>query len=98
MIDWWNLLTNLLWISGLAVALAVFSHADWRASLDGHGLPTTASRTLKIPLFLVGGALTCLGAGLSVAAWWKSVLWLVLAIGLALHAVRTLRRQQGAAP
>jgi hypothetical protein len=98
MIDWWDLFTSSLWVSGLAVALAVFSHIDWRAAQDSQGMRTVASLTLRTPLFLAGGATVCIGVGLSMTAWWRSVLWLLLAAGLALQTARARRRQKGTMP
>jgi predicted MFS family arabinose efflux permease len=82
MIDWWNLLTHGLWILGLAGALAVLSHSDWVASQQPNSKALT--RALRNPLFSIGLALTCLGAGLGAHPGWERVAWFLLAIGFAL--------------
>ena len=83
MIDWWELMTNLLWACGLAVSLAALSHADWRASRRGQGLRSAIEHVLQNPGFILGIALACLGAGLGVSECWARILWLLLAAGFA---------------
>jgi hypothetical protein len=87
MIDVWTVFTNLVWISGLAVALAAFSYADWRVSLGAARITDSIVRTAQNPAFVWGLALTCLGAGLSVWPVWQCVVWILLATCLAFAAV-----------
>jgi len=83
MIDWWNVFTNALWITGLALALAVVSYVDWRASRRDEGLRAAIRYTLRSPGFFLGLALGCLGAGLGVRPWWERLAWLALACSFA---------------
>jgi hypothetical protein len=86
MIDVWTVFTNLVWISGLALALAAFSYADWRVSLGATSIRHSMRNTAQNPAFISGIALTCLGAGLSVWPVWQRVVWFVLAACLAIAA------------
>lgn len=82
MIDWWNVFTNAIWLTGLAIALAVFSCADWYASNSGTDTRAAIRRSLRKPGFLLGIGLACLGAGLGVSSWWERMVWFVLAVFL----------------
>jgi hypothetical protein len=86
-IDWWNIFTNSVWISGLALALASFGYADWQAWRSDEGIRMTIQITTRSPGFALGLALACLGAGLGVSTWWQRIVWLLLAVGLASAAV-----------
>ena len=97
MIDWWNVLTHALWIVGLAVALAALSYTDWTSSRAGEGFVSTLKHVVQDPVFLLGLVLACLGAGLSVAVWWRRVLWFALGAALVISLVRVhLSRQEDA--
>ena len=80
MIDWWGVFTNSLWIAGLAMVLAIFGHADWRASAKGEGLRAVVKRVSQSQGFALGMALVCLGVGLGVSRLWECILWLLLAV------------------
>ena len=88
MIDGWQVFENLIWLSGLAVALAAFSYSDWRKSLRATAIRetdrTTRLAVVRNPAFAWGLALTCLGAGLCVGQVGQRVVWLLLAACLAL--------------
>ena len=88
MIDWWSVLTNSLWIVGLATALAVLSYSDWLASTEGRGLASTLRRLASSTSFVASMALVCVGTGLSVTLWWQRGLWLLLAISFAALGIR----------
>ena len=93
MIDWWNVLTHMLWILGVAVAMAVLSYVDWISSRAGEGLGATLKRVMQSPVFWLGLVLVCLGAGLGVTVWWRRVLWLLLGAGLALFKFMILKKK-----
>ncbi len=97
MIDWWNLATNLLWISGLAIALAVLSHSDWVASRrkDSDRALTLAMET---PWLHGGLVLACVGAGLGATTGWERAAWFLLAAGFCLLVGVSHRRQKKAPP
>jgi hypothetical protein len=93
MIDWWGLLTNTLWVVGLAVALAAFSMAHYRA------------RTGQVPLrqrlqgigfqfpFCVGMLLFGLGLLLSVQNWWEKIAGGLVALAFLIEAIRLWKRR-----
>lgn len=95
MIDWWNLATNLLWISGLAIALAVLSHSDWVAAHPG-GSRRALAIALEKPLLHGGLALACVGAGLGAHGGWEQAAWFLLATGFCLLVGVSFHRQKKA--
>lgn len=80
MIDWFSVFSAMLWISGLALALALFGFA--RTSRE-----QTTRQVLTQPHFRVALmfalALFALGMSLSVGTWFERVGWLVI-VALAL--------------
>lgn len=86
MIDWWGLVPNVLWVLGLALALAVFSVASYQAGAQGARLRDNLKQaTYHVPLNL-GLSFFCLGLLLSSRTWWEGVLWGLLAAGFAAQA------------
>lgn len=81
-INWIAVLTNSLWIAGLAVILASFSYYYWLASQDEE---RAMSSTLALPgfqrLFALG--LILIGAGLATTSKqaWETALAVMLIIG-----------------
>ncbi len=57
MINWRQVFRNLIWIAGAATVLAVFGHADWRASTEGKGLRAAVKSVSQSPGFVLGMAL-----------------------------------------
>ena len=77
MIDWLNAFYNALWILGLAIILAAFSYADWRARLGGQKLRQRLNAApFQLPLSL-GLLLLSLSLLLLAHTWWERVIWLV---------------------
>ncbi|MDH7485541.1 MAG: hypothetical protein QHJ81_04610 [Anaerolineae bacterium] len=80
MIDGWGLIRNALWIVGLAIGLAAWSIARWRAHQQG--LPPR--QMLSMPPFIVpfcaGMALFSLGLALGSRRWWETAAWAVLTV------------------
>jgi hypothetical protein len=74
-IDWWGLAHNALWIVGLAVILAAFSMASYRARVDRIPLrQELGGKTTQFPM-VIGMVLFCLGLLLSSRSWWEKVIW-----------------------
>lgn len=93
MISWQSVLSDALWILGLAGALATFSYMSWRRSVVGWswGYTLSVPRTLvplclSMELFSIGLAMTGLTA-YQPAPWWETVIWTVLVV---LFAVQTV--------
>jgi hypothetical protein len=80
MIDWPNLLANSLWILGLACALAVFSTASWRASVEKTSFrDVLARKTVELPL-LACLILFALGVTLAVPSMLEKLAWGALTV------------------
>jgi hypothetical protein len=78
MIDWLNVLYNLLWIVGLATLLATFSLAHWLAEQEEQPWPQLlAAPSFRLAL-ATGFALFSLGLSLMVAPWWYKIGWIGL--------------------
>jgi len=79
MIEVWGILSNSLWLLGLAVLLAGLSWAGWvgqtaRLRLRAVLGQPPIQRTLNLGL-----ALFCAGLAASSRTWWERVLWGLLA-------------------
>ncbi|MEA3336850.1 MAG: hypothetical protein U9R25_13130 [Chloroflexota bacterium] len=82
MIDWYSVLTNGLWILGLAVILAAFSYTDWRRGLNS---PKTSLRQALassrfLAVFSLGMVLFCAGLALTSGRWWEIAAWALLSV------------------
>ena len=94
MIDWFQLLTNAIWILGLAVLLAGLSYASYQAA----GAKRSFRRQLQMPGFnlvsSLGLLLFCVGlAATGNQSWWKSVVWSLLALAFAWQAWVAIRQR-----
>ncbi len=78
MIDWFNLIANALWILALAIVLAVFSYASWRASQDHEKLRTQLARSQYQIFFDLAAVLFCLGMAGTSRSTWERILWGIL--------------------
>jgi len=99
MIDVWGIITNTLWILGLAVILAVWSYASYEAGRRklkvrhvtnelGYALALNAG----LVLFLAGMATT-------EERGWARGLWIVIGLGIiAESAWRIIKHRRAAAP
>lgn len=97
MIDWIGLLENVLWVMGLAVALAAVSYTDWKRRLEEPRLSfrQMLGQARFQVAFGLGMALFCAGLALSLDAWWQRIGWALLAAAftwLAISSWRRLRR------
>ena len=97
MIDWLNVLYNALWIVGLAVVLAAFSHSDWQAARRGLSLRQVLDSPPFQQLLSLGLLLVSLSLALLATRGWERGLWLVFALlfaGQGWDAVKAERRRQ----
>jgi hypothetical protein len=80
MIDWLGVVTNGLWMLGLAGMLATLSYFDYNTR--SYGKP--ARQVLNAPMFIRSfswaAATFCLGVAASGGSWWQRVAWIVLAV------------------
>ena len=97
-IDWLNVFYNALWIIGLAVILAAFSHSDWQAAQRGLSLRQALDAPAFQQLWALGLLLVSLSLMLLATRWWERGVWLVFALlfawqgGSAARAMRHRRR------
>jgi hypothetical protein len=92
MIDWFSVFSAALWISGLALALALFGFA--RMSQEQSTRQVLAQPHFRIGL-MFALALFALGMSLSVGTWFERVGWGVVVV-LSLWEAWSARRAQGA--
>ena len=80
MINWWWVVSNTLWISGLALLLAAWSYRRCRVSRRGApGRPGMVRLNLG-DLFRLGLLLFCLGLFATRGSGWEKVLWGILTL------------------
>lgn len=81
MIDWAGVFANALWVLGLAVVLAVASHAFYRAQTAGTSIRTVLAHPRFAALALSGLALTAAGLALtSTRSVWEALALWILAV------------------
>jgi hypothetical protein len=78
-IDIWGVVTNSLWILGLAVLLAVLSWAHWVASTEEKRLRAVLGRPRIQQGLDLGLFLFCAGLAATGRTWWERTLWGLLA-------------------
>jgi hypothetical protein len=94
MIDWWEVISNAIWISGCALALAVLSYANWQAGTTGQRLrDILAWKRLRLTLD-IAGMLFCLGLAATSHAWLEVALWLALTAALVIQTRHDRGRSQ----
>ena len=80
LIDWPSLARNALWILGLSVVLATWSHVSWLAARRG----VRAWRAVEWPVFVVpastGLALFAVSLAWGATRTWERILWIILAL------------------
>ena len=87
MIDVWGVLSNSLWIFGLAVLLGIWSYASYQASRTKQKIRTILD-TLHYALVLDAGLLLfLLGMATTEDRWWARALWFVISAGVIAEAV-----------
>lgn len=92
MIDWFSVFSATLWISGLALALALFGFA--RASREQSTRQVLAQPHFRIAL-MCALALFALGMSLSVGTWFERIGWGIV-VALSLWEAWSVRRAGGA--
>jgi hypothetical protein len=97
MIDWWDVLTNAVWISGAALALAVVSYACWAAPQQQQKLRTVLGSTAYQLALYGAGWLFCLGLAATSTGWLEIFIWAglsVICLAQLISHWRTLRRSK----
>jgi hypothetical protein len=83
MIPWEPVVSHLVWIGGLATAIAVFSRLDWQSAKGGPSAKPLSQRLAQHPGLVAALATTWLGFGLAAPHVWERVAGFAIAIGLA---------------
>ncbi len=78
MIDWLNLLSNSLWILGLAVGLAVVGLARWEAQAGQLKIRQVLAQPGKQVLLDLAGGFFCAGLAATSSHWWEIALWVIM--------------------
>jgi hypothetical protein len=76
MIDWLEVLYQLLWILGLGLILTTASLAHWMAEQGAQSMGQLLARPAWRLAMAVGLGLFGLGAALLVEPWWYKIGWL----------------------
>jgi hypothetical protein len=79
MIDWLGVVTNGLWVLGLAGMLAALSYFDYYARIRGQPVRRVLNTPLFVRPFSWAGLIFCVGIAASGGSWWQRVAWIVLA-------------------
>ncbi len=80
MINWFELLTNSIWILALALALTTLGITRWESMMGKGSWRDLINRSPRALLINLAALLFCLGIGLAAQAWWERLLWGVLVI------------------
>lgn len=95
MIDVWSIARNSLWILGLALLLATFSYADWKAQQQG----CKRSHVTDEPAFCfsinIGLALFGLGLLATSDSWWEMAAWAVVLLLTLVQMIGCWRQSDG---
>jgi Zn-dependent membrane protease YugP len=96
MIEGSRLVFHALWIIGLALLLAAFSHAQWAAGLHRRSLRKTLWRPRCRLAMAFGLILFALGLMLTATAWWLRVAWVGIILLSLWEGVAAWRERRGA--
>lgn len=78
MINWWDLLTNAIWIFGAALALAAVSLGYYQSQIENSKLKIVLGKPKYSFVLNLSGAVFALGMALTVDRWWEVGLWMLL--------------------
>ncbi len=96
MINWPDLLIDALWIVGLALLLAVFSHAAYRSATSARPFRVVIAHPPYRWRAWLGATLVAGGFCFTTRDnLWQSLLWLALALAAAAQTLNSYRQQQG---
>ncbi|MCU0522163.1 MAG: hypothetical protein MUF84_15905 [Anaerolineae bacterium] len=90
MLDVWGLVSNSLWVLGLAVLLAIWSWARFAAYQAGVRPRAILSQTRYVVALDAGLLLFVAGMAATETRWWARVIWFVLGAWVLAHAVLRL--------
>jgi len=80
LIDWSGVARNALWILGLSIALAAWSHLRWWAAERKYKMRVAWEwPRFQVP-FSAGLTLFCISLAWSATRWWERGLWILLGL------------------
>ena len=91
-LDWMILARGALWVSGLSLALAAWSHASWWASTRRLPLRRALGRDAFIAPFDLGVALFAAAMAWGAVTTWERAAWGAISLVLVILSVRSLLR------
>ena len=92
LIDWPDVLRNTLWIMGLSLALAAWSHTSWWAGVHGQRVRAAVARpSFEVP-FSAGMLLFLASLAWGAEHGWERVLWAALGLAFGWQVVAGMRR------
>lgn len=97
MVDWAYLLSNSVWLVGLAMLLAGVSLADYARANRPLSLKEAWHFVADNGWVRLGGLLFCAGLGLSSDAWWLKGLWALLSLNIIYEWWRAAKREMRSA-
>jgi hypothetical protein len=80
MVDWLGVVTNGLWVLGLAGMLATLSYLDYYARIRGQPVRQVLNAPMFVRPFSWAAVVFCLGVAASGGSWWQRAAWAVLAV------------------
>jgi hypothetical protein len=89
--DWPALFRGALWVAGLSLSLAAFSHMRWIAKQEGIPLRTAISWDSFLAPFFVGLALFAAGMAWGAVRLWETLAWIAIGLLCAAQAVISAR-------
>ena len=90
--DWLTLARGALWVSGLGLALAAWSHASWWASIHRLPLREALGRDAFIAPFDFGVALFATAMAWGAVTTWERVAWGAVSLILVILSARSTLR------
>ncbi len=97
LIDWVGVARNALWILGLSIALASWSHAVWWAHMARCGLRRALDRAAFQVPFNIGLLLFTASLAWGATRLWERLAWIALAVAFAGQAGLAVRAGRAAA-
>ena len=95
LIDWPYVARNALWLLGLSVAFAAWSHSSWRAAVHGQRLRQTLEQPLFVVPFAAGMLLLAASLAWGATRGWERLLWVSLGLWFAWELAVGVRRARG---
>ena len=80
MVNAWGVVSTGLWVTGLALVLAVLGRAHWDAANERERLGAVLARRDVRRALLAGATLASVGLACASRTWWERVVWILAAV------------------